>query len=270
MDKIQINVVRYAMQANDPAYKALRKTLAARGLREMQVWHDGKGGPPEGVHHVETQHLFDNQSNTKEGFRVFDWYDGLSPNCSFRTGHYIADDAGFAALQELRRNTNRCAYCGHQEAAARGLVFHLDCLGSEYLERKDLHMIRMVCVADGFNAALPELTEAETAHLLPQYKEAQLHGNNARSKARIAKKRADLKAKFEKETENAKAEFEGFTWLMDHGVNIDNVIYYSHTGRFCFGWRKPIDSALYSELCEILCEFCFDYDIKRTEERAAS
>ena len=52
---------------------------------------------------------------------------------------------------------------------------------------------------------------------------------------------------------------------MDHGVSIDNCIYYSHTGRFGFGWREPVGQAVYSALVDVLCEFPFDYDIKKAE-----
>lgn len=261
---IQVEIVRYACDVTSKEHKAIAAQMKERGIKPFNVWHiPNDKGQPEGVAHIETKHLFNNQSNTKEGFRVFDWYDGMTNHTrNWRVGHYIKAGPGYDELKEARRNVNRCGYCGHQETAARGTVFHLDCLGNEYLDAKTLHMTRRVCVAEA-NPEFPALTEAERAYLLPLYKDAQIHGNTERSRARVAKKRQDVAAKYKAAIENAKTEHDGYMWLMDNGVNIDNVIYYNHTGRFAFGWRKPIEEVLYTELCKVLCEFCFDYDIVR-------
>jgi hypothetical protein len=38
----------------------------------------------------------------------------------------------------------------------------------------------------------------------------------------------------------AEIELNGKLWFIEHGLDYDNLIYYKHTGRFNFGWRKSI------------------------------
>ena len=212
---------------------------------------------------LETEHLFADQWNTKDGRRVFDWYEGIiwvgERKGDYRAGHWLEITP---EMREIRRNTNVCGYCGKYEPATAGSVFHLGCLDSEYLKKGDLHLLRMMPV-DQFMPTRAPLTEAERAHLVPQFTEAQIRGTTDRGKARIAKARHDITQKAAKGIENATTERDGMLWLLDHGINIDNVIYYSHTGRFCFGWREPLSKGEYSALVEITTEFLFDYDIKR-------
>src|SRR5574342_721932 len=154
-------------------------------------------------------------------------------------------------MRDIRRNTHKCGYCGKQEPAQKGYVFCPHCIGSAYLKSSELHLLRMMPVEFEGNRA--PLTEAEQAHLLPLYKEAQLHGNE-RDKAIYI----------------AETEFKGFTWLMDHGIKTDNCIYYSHTDRFSFGWRNPVDAEFLSELLDVVSEFPFAYEIKTQDGRTLS
>jgi hypothetical protein len=86
-----------------------------------------------------------------------------------------------------------------------------------------------------------------------------------------AKLKRDLIKDNEKRIENIKQkikdnekEIQAFTWLLDNDLFIlDNVIYYSHTGVFCFGWRDPIDADTKSLLLDKLSEFPFDYEFKK-------
>jgi hypothetical protein len=127
----------------------------------------------------------------------------------------------------------------------------------------------MQAVDKGWAQRAP-LSEAEKAYLLPLYKEAQLHGNTERDKKRIAKRRADVESKYARETRDAKTEHDGMLWLMDHGLRTDNVIFYSHTGRFGFGWRSPVDPETLSAILDLISEFPFDYDIVCADGRKLS
>jgi hypothetical protein len=222
---------------------------------------------------LETEHLFNNQWNTApiagvsdKGLRVFDWAsDAGLRNKNIRQGHYLEQTD---EMRELRRNTMCCNYCGKQEPAAKGNVFCPHCIGSEYLTEKDLFLTRMTPIdQDEFVKSLPALTEAEREHLLPLYKEAQLHGHTAHDKQRIAKLRADIAAEYTKITSDATTKRDGFTWLMDNGVKTDNVIFYSHTGIFCFGWRTPLNTERLSGILEIISEFHWPYEIKCADGR---
>jgi hypothetical protein len=255
------------------AYEALRMKLQGAGLKCFETW--GGEGHYSFVRDIdgqtitlETSCLFDNQWNTApiagksdKGLRVFDWAQDYPINFSksIKRGHYLEQTP---AMAEARRNTVKCGYCGKQEPAAKGYVFCPHCLDSAYLKESDLPLTRMLPVdAGGFPDRAP-LTEAEAAHLLPLYRDAQLHGSTERGKARKAKAFKDVHAKYHRITEAALAERDGFLWLLGKGFSVDNVIFYSHTGRFCFGWREPLDAGVKSDLLNVLSEFPFDYDLK--------
>lgn len=221
---------------------------------------------------LETKHLFDNQWNTgaigkyEKGLRVFDWAQDYNPNGNpyIKRGHYLDITP---EMVELRDNTHKCGYCGKQEPAQKGYAFCPHCLDSAYLTEKDLHLTRMRPCSAGLKYKSPELSEAEKAHLLPLFKSAQIHGQTERGKVRIAKARADLLATRDSVILHANREFNGFTWLMDNGVNTENCIYYKHTGVFSFGWRNPVDSVLLSSLLDVITEFPYAYEIKCADGR---
>lgn len=78
----------------------------------------------------------------------------------------------------------------------------------------------------------------------------------------IAKINADRDKKIADTTREETIEAAGKVWLVNHGLPIDNAIFYSHTGRWCFGWRTPLTPEDRSALLEHLSEFPYDYDLK--------
>jgi hypothetical protein len=136
------------------------------------------------------------------------------------------------------------------------------------LTEKYLKLTRLMRVDDSGDA--PELTEAEAAELLPRWRLAQGLGKENREALAQSKRRqkiaglvAAAEAKAAKEIEQAKTETAAYTWLLDNGFrDLNNVIFYSHTGRFGFGWRRAITGADYLSLADLLREFPFDYDIE--------
>ena len=246
-------------------YLALVEKLRAAGLKCFET-HGG------GTHHrddlagpvtLETKHLFDNQWNTApvgahSGHRVFDWAQDYMPNRNpnLKRGHWLEQTE---EMRTMRANRCKCGYCGNQMDMPDVPAFCPNCLDSEYLKSTELHLTRMQPVANDKRAAL---TEAELAERLPLYKDAQLHGSTARGKARIAKRRADIAKKRDAEIHHANVEHDGLLWLMDHGIS-EEPIYYSHTGKFGFGWRSSgVDAAVKPELLAALADFPFAYEIK--------
>lgn len=261
-------------------YEALKAKLAAVLPRRM-VSHGGKphylvlpkynSMPIE----LETKFLFDNQWNTapvegvsEQGLRVFDWAqdtEWTTGGAHIKQGHYLDQTPDMA---EVRRNTHKCGYCGAHEPAQKGYVFCPHCLDSEYLKESDLKLTRMRPIDEsGPRGEFKPLSDAERAYLLPLYKAAQLHGSTERGKARKAKQRLDIENKFKKETRSAKIEHDGLLWLLDHGLSIDNVIYYTHTGVFSFGWRSPVSADVRDGILEVISEFPFAYEIKCADGR---
>lgn len=216
---------------------------------------------------IDLKHLFGNQCNTTDGRRIFDWWEEYTQT-SYRRGHWIEVTE---ELAQARRDALRCGYCGHTYGPnhdgpppADGFCEH--CLDSAYLKPKAFQMIRLAPVIEP-EAERPPLTEEELAALMPRYLEAQTRGNAARAAERRAKERQriedDRKRIYEKVIPAAEAEYKGKLWLWEHEISLDNVIYYNHTGRFCFGWRSKLSQEVASKLLDVLCEFPFDYDINK-------
>ncbi len=151
------------------------------------------------------------------------------------------------------------------EPAQKGYVFCPHCIGSEYLKETDLHITRLKAIDDESNCA--PLTDAERAHLMPLYKEAQIHGHTERDKKRIAAARATVAKDYDRAIRAATAKRDAFTWLMDNGIKLDNVIYYDHTETFCFGWRTPLGPELLSALLDVISEFHWRYQLKTADGR---
>lgn len=280
----------YPAQAE--AYKALCAKLEATPGRgsSMVSWDAGAGhyspfAPYAGESGLpvvlETRYLFDNQWNTapidgvtEKGFRVFDWAEdhhssrpmGSMSGRNTRRGHYLDITPDMVAL---RHDWLKCGYCGAMEHRSAGLVFCPHCIDGEHLTESYLKLTRLRAVDDQ-RADFPELTAAERAERLPLYRAAQMHGATERGKARIAKLRRDIEAKRAKAMANATAEHDGMLWLLGHGFGqlaADNVIYYSHTSRFCFGWRKPLGEAELSTVLDFVSDFPFPYELKTADGR---
>jgi hypothetical protein len=264
--------------AEKAAYGALCERLEAQGLEMFHSLGDHYHADRDGLAlTLETGCLFHNQWNTAPipgisdlGLRVFDWaqdaifYNGVE-NKIIKRGYYLDQSP---EMREARRNTYKCGYCDKQEPAAKGYVFCPHCLDSEYMKPADLPLTRLVSVGrDWEKDARPDLTEAERAHLMPLYLEAQLHGSTARGRARIAAKRADVAKKYAKAIEDATTERDGYTWLMDHGFDTNNVIYYTHTSTFGFGWRAKLSAEEVSAILEVISEFRWPYKLECADGR---
>ncbi|MCP4597021.1 hypothetical protein [Neptuniibacter sp.] len=259
-------------EADRKEYSALCDALLRRGSKlfdsisaDHYTYYRDKIKPLDGqTVTLEPKHLFDNQWNTaptstsESGLRVFDWAEGILPNRNIKQGQWLGLTPKMVAI---RKNTLKCGYCGKQYQAQQGYVFCGACLDSEYLEEKELHLLRLMPICETWDNRA-KLTQAERGWLVPQYVKAQTEGLTARGKARIKKKYSDIKKHRDKTIQNANREYDGFKWLMDRGVNTDNCIYYDHTGRFCFGWRKLVEGDTRIALLEKLSDFPFDYDIK--------
>ena len=76
------------------------------------------------------------------------------------------------------------------------------------------------------------------------------------------KKRQGLIDDAAKKSQQRQAELDGKLWLMDHGLDIENVIYYSHRDIFTFGWRELLTFEEQSAIRDVISEFPFEYELK--------
>jgi hypothetical protein len=209
---------------------------------------------------LETDFLFDNQWNTsptatsENGLRVFDWSEAIYPNKRIKEGMWLDQTE---EMKEIRHNTYKCGFCGKNHYKPN-YDFCVACIGSAYLEKKELPLLRLKRIDAGFSVKREKLTEEERSSLVALYHHEQIKTtkkNNEIERNRLVKK-------IQKKRESAETEYQGFMWLLEQDLNVSNCIYYDHTDRFCFGWRKPIDSETASELLDVLTEFPFRYQIK--------
>lgn len=264
----------YSFYINEPegaaAWAALSAKLVAAGLKCFEAsggsfrmeWAAPEGSPVE----LETTCLFNNQWNTapvegvsENGLRVFDWALDYMPcnNPNLKRGHWLEQTQ---AMRDARHNNVKCGYCGHMQPYSETQTLCHHCAGSEYLTEKDFPLLRLRRIDAPDARKYPPLTEVETAELLAVVVPARA----AAKVARLAKIRAEIIANADKEIKDAQTERDAKLWLLDRGEEIDNVIFYTHTQRFCFGWRKGLTAAEHSHLCDLLCEFPYDYDFQMT------
>jgi hypothetical protein len=279
---METTITSYYFNTSHPeeatAYKRLAAKLRKTNGKCFISWGNGSHYEPawaEGVPvTLETKHLFENQWNTAPGgvagnFRVFDWAEDYLPNKKIKRGHYLAITPEMTAA---RGHTVACGYCGHQEPDTTAAPFCSRCLGSEYLAEKDLHLTRLIPVSDKSDRA--PLTEEEASVLVPRWREAQGLGKQSREAAQLSKRRQaiaalvpDAESKAAASIQAARIETDALSWLMDRGfLEIENVIYYTHTARFGFGWRNALSPDQCANLLDILDApgdaFPYHYDIK--------
>lgn len=251
------------------AYEELCKKLTSMGLKCFESYGSGShydirldGREIE----LETIHLFSNQWNTapikeisETGLRVFDWAQDYfsTGQKKLKRGHWLEQTE---EMRGIRKNTVKCGYCGHQEPIS-DKMFCDKCLDSEYLKSNELHLLRLLPIVDDWSKIYP-LNEQENNYLLPLYKDAQLHGLTERGKSGLARQRERIEKEYDDAVKNAKTKRDGMLWLLDRGIKIDNCIYYTHSDKFCFGCRSPVDETFKKELLDILVEFPFEYEIK--------
>jgi hypothetical protein len=77
-----------------------------------------------------------------------------------------------------------------------------------------------------------------------------------------AKKRQQIIDQTDATINKATTERDGKLWAFDYGLDIENLIYYSHTGIFTFGWREKVSDAEASKILDVISEFPFEYEIK--------
>ena len=288
---MQTIVHAYHFDISKPAEKAAWEEL--RAVLSVGHPHRMKSHGGERLHYqtgqaldgkaieLETAHLFSNQWNSAPiegfstiGYRLFDWaqdslwYKGRE-NRIIKQGYYLEQTD---EMREVRANTMACGYCGKQEPAAKGSVFCPQCLDSAYLKQEDLPMLRMRPTnVDRFAEPLPPLTKAESDYLLPLYKEAQTKGNTERGKARIAKAKASIETEYQASIRNATEKRDAANWIM--GIipgQLDNWIFYTHTGRHAFGWRTALGQVQLDAILEVISEFPFSYDLICADGRKLS
>lgn len=267
MKPITLKLVKYNLQTRQKEdaeeYARIKERAAALGYRLMDVSNPSKYHNLPDVVEIDTVYLFNNQYNTKCGHRVHDWYEGIDyRNRTFKSGYYLdADDDSLERLKQAKLEQLACGYCGDHSGVA-GQKFCSNCLGSPYLKEDSLYLLRLIPVLhDHGKDPRAELTPEELAQIKPLYVEAQSALNIAAEKAR----REDLQKEFDRTTRKALTKFSGFTWLLDHGINTTNVIYYDHTDKFSFGWQGAMEPSVQEVIKAKMVGFPFNWEFAKAK-----
>ena len=212
---------------------------------------------------LKTDHLFDDQWNTAEGFRLHNKTEFEWPALHIKEGYYIRQNPEMIAVLQ---GTAKCGYCGHH-APVGEKDFCDNCISSPYLEVSNPRLLRMEPIEaperrTGETLKTPRgarpLSEEELAIVMPRYIEAQTKIRQEKEESL----RAEIKRSLEQKIELAETDAKGMLWLLDAGIPTENLIFYPHTRTFCFGWRNPVSKEVRAELVEKLKQFPFDFEIK--------
>lgn len=268
MEPIKVVRIAYKYDLTIPAqvnqYESLCRALTNNGYKKFSaLWISNKNGfVPRDKYEdatLDQSTIFDNQFNTIEGERVFDWNEPIFENRNIRMGYYISLSTK-QAIDAYRSTMVKCSFCGHKEQKSEK-VFCDKCLGSQYLKESELHLTRLVsvltpCSERGKNLSIsPEHRE--------MYRIAQLQQKieYIRQQAeRRNKKIVELKETLKKEIEQKTYKCEIQCMVLEAGFDIDNLIYYAHKNEWVWGWNKPLSQ----EESEIIrsANLPFDFTIK--------
>jgi len=257
----------YSFKPSDPAREELHRELKARDLSKFSaigaddVDHHYKHIKPLDGQTIElnTENFFNNQWFTVDGLRVFDWNEPYrdherrqNPKLPY-FGYWLELSPEAVALRE---NTYVCGYCGHHHDDL-GKGFCTDCLGSDYLNERELYLLRLLTVAENdIKAKRAPLTEAERKWLLPDFIDAQLTAKRDQNPARMD----EAQAAHDKAIAEAEKRLDGLRLIDSYGLPIKNV-WYNGQGSFTFGFgRGKYSPSVAAELRALLEVNGFPYD----------
>lgn len=247
-------------------YKALCEQLKAQGLKvfdsispDHSKFYKEKIQPLNGqIVKLETEHLFNNQWNTTAtetseiGLRVFDWSEPIYPDRKIKEGMYLDQTP---EMISIKKETYKCNYCGKNYHNPEH-KFCNNCLGSEFLTPDNLQLLALTPICKEYRDNKEPIIIPES--LIKEYNETQKLSRTARLKKQQDNKLAAIQS----DIESSKIEYNAFKWLIDKNMDFDNVIYYSHSKEFCFGWRNSLNDSDKAELKESLKGFPYPYKLK--------
>jgi len=259
----------YNFDISNPDQKAEYKSLQARlkrsGLELFDSidtgnnwnWYNETIVPLHGqTVLLETEYLFNNQWNSApmkpgdNGMRLFDWSETIYPNKKLKRGYYLEQTP---EMKALRTDTCACGYCG-----AKYYLPTIDwctaCLATEYLTEDRLPLLRLQAISD-----TSQRTDAVPEELVIAWRDAQRSARTTREMKRYADAIKELKKGLDEE--NLKRD--AHQWLIDHDINCDNVIYYSHKKLFSFGWRHCLTEDERRKLKFALVEFPYAWEFSK-------
>jgi len=243
-----IRVHRYACQVGSPEYTEIKRQAKAAGHKLMRVYPRQPGyirKVRSGTYAIDTKHLFGDQYNTTEdsgNLRLHDWYEEINPHDDdSRVGYWCELSPELEAAKDAR---HVCGYCGAQYDNP---THHMcrRCLGSPYLKADELHMLLLVPVRESSGADRSALVGRLPDGMRAAFEREQEHAAEARKAAEIQRATEHAHSLVENARDAVtQAEYERDFHLACIKAGLvrflSNLIYYTHKGRFCFGWRESL------------------------------
>lgn len=219
-------------QVEAEQYEALKAQLKARNLPKFKAIMGSMPFNIKGEFELNTKNIFNNQFNAGD-YRLFDWAENYEIHTKYiKRGQYVEPCEGYEQLKTLRNSRKVCGYCGASYDNSNQDYCN-KCLGSEYLELKELYLLKL----------LPISSDKDRPQDVPQYLKDDYEAAQKTARTnRLNKKIADKIKDADENIKAAKLEKKCYLWLIKHNINFDNVIYYNHIKKFCFGWRRPIEN----------------------------
>lgn len=263
-ESILTRIVGYYLDMDNRSERAQYQAICAereeKGVKLFDCISRNTDATPRRAESIslETAYIFENQWNSEDGRRVFDWYESIVPNKKIKIGYYLQITP---EMVKIRKNTCKCGYCGAEYYGAKNAgLFCPKCLDSEYLKESDLRLLRvMPCDKDYKRNAL-NVYEDEV--LTAEYVYRQTTAQGSRAVEKRGRQKKDILKKYDDERATGEAEKNGLLWLWERFIPLDNVIYFSHTKTFCFGWRNALSAGVKSELLQKLEGFPYPYTFK--------
>ncbi len=262
---IKVKVSRYSFDIREPEEKAkyekIQEECKALGYKLFDVTDTTPWDKrvKEGEYEIELKHLFNNQYNTvaidddTPGKRVHDWYESINWEARHRkSGYYLTGD--IAQLKAAKDNRLNCGYCGAQYD--KGLTTHklcTKCVGSEYLTEDNWPLLILIPVSEerDYEGCKACLSSSDLTKLREEFEAAKVERRRLLTARRLAK--ADqvlIDAAKKAESNLAEAHIKAVLLRLD--LDIDDVIYYSHTKEWVWGWRKPVTGAERAAIMEVI------------------
>lgn len=241
--KVTLNKYRLDITVSEDAlkYNEIKRTCLDQGQKLFSVLGDPRKieALPE-RQTIDTSTLFNNQYNTKEGFRIFDWYEAIVSNSNFKIGYYLSGD--IERLQKIKNETLVCNYCGKQyDSNETKQIFCNSCLGSPHLKKSDLILLTLT----------PVVYDHKERYMA--VKDLDLHGDNQalwdqhieiyeeNQKKRLKKKAINVHEKMLNDVFFAQYESSVKVALLNNGIDIENLIFHPHKGAWVYGWREQVN-----------------------------
>ena len=217
---------------------------------------------PEGKYKIDLKNIFSNQYNTidtegKKGYRVFEYSECLTTPTGYSSteplgyGYYISK--GIEEIRAYQKDLNVCGYCGKQYYKSKK-VWCNACLGSEHLTEDNYLLLKLKNINDDsyYKGKIPK---SIINKIKANQKQARL--------LMLEKEKIEHMESILRDIKNKKIELKAFTWLVEKDIDFNNVIFYTHTNTFCFGWRDLLNDKQKEVLNKKLKNFPYNWEFKK-------